>query len=28
MEIPPGDILIHAGDFTYTGTPKEMNEFV
>jgi len=27
LKIPDGDVLIHAGDFTYTGTPKEVEDF-
>ena len=26
-ELPPGDVLIHAGDFTNTGTPNEVMQF-
>lgn len=26
-EVPDGDILIHAGDATWTGTPDEINQF-
>ena len=25
--MPPGDVLIHSGDFTYTGYPKEVLDF-
>jgi predicted phosphohydrolase len=25
--VPPGDVLLHAGDFTELGFPKEINEF-
>lgn len=25
--LPPGDILVHAGDFTATGTPMQINTF-
>ena len=28
LKIPDGDVLIHAGDFTYGGQPKEIDEFV
>ncbi len=27
-DVPAGDILIHAGDFTHTGTPEELSSFV
>ena len=27
LKLPEGDVLIHAGDFTYTGTPKEVSDF-
>lgn len=27
IQLPPGDVLIHAGDFTYTGRPEEVSEF-
>ena len=26
-DLPPGDVLVHAGDFTNTGTPNEVTEF-
>lgn len=26
--MPPGDVVIHAGDSTWTGTPKETNDFL
>ncbi|KAK2191092.1 hypothetical protein NP493_61g00012 [Ridgeia piscesae] len=26
-DLPPGDVLIHAGDFTNTGTPNEVMQF-
>jgi len=25
--LPPGDVFLHAGDFTYLGLPKEVEEF-
>jgi predicted phosphodiesterase len=27
LEVPNGDILLHTGDFTRTGTPREVKEF-
>jgi len=27
LTVPDGDVLIHAGDFSYTGTKKEIEEF-
>jgi Icc-related predicted phosphoesterase len=27
LSIPPGDVLIHAGDFTKSGKPEEIREF-
>lgn len=27
IEVPPGDVLIHAGDFTMTGEERECNSF-
>ena len=27
LTLPPGDVLIHAGDFTYLGTPEEVDTF-
>ena len=26
-DVPEGDVLIHAGDFTYEGTPKQVSKF-
>jgi len=28
LDIPPGDVLIHAGDFTWSGTEKEIDTFL
>jgi len=25
--LPPGDVFLHAGDFTYLGLPREVEEF-
>lgn len=25
--LPPGDVFLHAGDFTYLGLPQEVEEF-
>lgn len=27
-KLPPGDILVHSGDFSMTGTKKEVTKFV
>ena len=27
MPLPAGDVLLHAGDFTMVGTPKEVERF-
>ncbi len=27
LEVPPGDVLLHAGDFTMTGQMKEVEHF-
>lgn len=27
LNVPPGDILIHAGDFTHTGLPDQVDHF-
>ena len=27
LEVPPGDVLLHAGDFTSTGLPREVERF-
>ncbi|KAL4504264.1 hypothetical protein ABPG72_021102 [Tetrahymena utriculariae] len=27
LNLPQGDVLIHAGDFTYTGLPQEVSQF-
>ncbi|KAL4459353.1 hypothetical protein ABPG74_017966 [Tetrahymena malaccensis] len=27
LNLPKGDVLIHAGDFTYTGLPQEVSQF-
>jgi len=26
-QLPPGDVFIHAGDFTYFGLPREVEQF-
>ena len=26
--LPPGDVLLHAGDFSNTGLPKEIDKFI
>ena len=28
LEVPPGDVLLHAGDFSQIGMKKEIEEFV
>ncbi len=27
-EIPPGDVLLHAGDFSNVGLPRDIDKFV
>lgn len=27
LQLPPGDVLIHAGDFTFGGSPSEIQDF-
>ena len=27
LEVPDGDVLVHAGDFTWRGRPQEIDEF-
>ena len=28
LKLPPGDVLVHAGDFTNIGAPKDIDGFV